>query len=102
VNLVYELPHSGWFDSVTCYNNYSTTKVSGTGLLDSQQNVIGCMFGKVKVLAYVDWISGRNMWFSAEPGIGIHALGEDKWHSRLDINIGFSSEPCTSGRSKPK
>jgi len=89
VNLVYDLPRSGWFDSITCYNNYSSAQVSGAGLRDSQQNVTGCMLGKGKVLAYVDWIAGRNMWFSAGPGIGIHQPGEDKWHSRLNVNIGY-------------
>jgi len=89
VNLIYDLPQSGWFDSITCYNNYSTAKVSGAGLRDSQQNATGCMFGKGKVLAYVDWIAGRNMWFSAGPGIGVFEPGQDKWHSRLNINIGY-------------
>jgi len=88
-NLVYDLPRSGWFDSITCYNNYSATLASGAGLRDSQQNATGCMFGKGKVLAYVDWIAGRNMWFSAGPGIGIHEPGQDRWHSRLNINIGY-------------
>jgi len=89
VNLIYELPQHGWFDSITCYNNYSTAIVSGKGLRDSQQNVTGCMFGKGKVLAYVDWIAGRNMWFSAGPGIGVYEPGQDQWHSRLNINIGY-------------
>jgi len=88
-NLVYALPRSGWFDSVTCYNNYSTTLVSGDGLHDSRQNVTGCMFGKGKTLTYVDWIAGYNMWFAGGPGIGIQEPGQDRWHSRLNINIAY-------------
>jgi len=33
--------------------------------------------------------AGRNMWFSAGPGIGVFEPGQDKWHSRLNINIGY-------------
>jgi len=88
-NLVYDLPRKGWFDSITCYNNYSTTLTSGPGLRDSQQNVTGCMLGKGKTLTYVDWIAGRNMWFSGGPGIGIHEPGQGGWHSRLNINIAY-------------
>jgi len=88
-NLVYRLPHSGWLDSITCYNNYSAALVSGKGLRDSQQNVTGCMFGKDKALLYVDWIAGYNMWFAGGPGIGIDESGQGRWHSRLNINLGF-------------
>jgi len=88
-NLIYNLPRTGWLDSITCYNNYSATLVSGAGLRNSQQNVTGCMFGKDKALLYVDWIAGRNMWFAGGPGIGIHEPGQDRWHSRLNINLGF-------------
>jgi len=89
VNFIYQIPRSGWLDSITCYNNYSATLVSGSGLRNSQQNVTGCMFGKDKALLYVDWIAGYNMWFINGPGIGIQEPGHGRWHSRLNINLGF-------------
>lgn len=88
-NLAWQLPVSGWLDTVTCYNNYSTTLVRGEGLRDSQQNVTGCSLAKGVMFTYVDWIAGRNMWFVGGPGIGIDEPGGDRWRSRLNINVGF-------------
>lgn len=88
-NVAWSFAETGWFDSITCYNDLSTTQVEGPGLADSWQNVTGCSFGKGPMLTYVDWIVGRNMWFVGGPGIGIDEPGGDQWRSRLNINIGF-------------
>jgi hypothetical protein len=90
VNLVRDFDVSGsWLDSLRCYNNLSTTRVSGTGLADSWQNVTGCSIGKGPMFTYFDWIVGRNMWFVGGPGIGISEPGGETWRSRLNVNVGF-------------
>lgn len=89
VNVAWTFERSGWFDSITCYNDYSTTRANGPALADSVQNVTGCSFAKGPMFTYVDWIAGRNMWFAGGPGIGIDAGGSDRWHSRLNVNVGF-------------
>jgi len=78
-----------WFDSLRCYNNLSTTRATGLTRANSWQNVFGCSVGKGPMFTYVDWISGRNMWFVGGPGVGISEPGGDRWRSRLNINLGF-------------
>jgi hypothetical protein len=41
------------------------------------------------MVTYVDWIAGNNMWFAGGPGIGIDDGSPSRWHSRLNVNIGF-------------
>lgn len=88
-NAAYDLPTPSWLDSLRCYNNLSTTQVSGAGRRDSWQNVTGCSIGRGPMFTYVDWIAGYNMWFIGGPGIGIDDPGGDRWRSRLNINFGF-------------
>lgn len=89
VNVARDLPTPGWLDSLRCYNNLSTTEVSGAARRDSWQNVTGCSIGRGPMFTYVDWIAGYNMWFIGGPGIGIDDPGGDRWRSRLNINFGF-------------
>jgi hypothetical protein len=88
-NVVREMPTPAWLDSLRCYNNLSTTQVSGAGRRDSWQNVTGCSIGRGPMFTYVDWIAGYNMWFIGGPGIGIDDAGGARWRSRLNINFGF-------------
>lgn len=88
-NLAYAWPQTGWLDAITCYNDLSTTQVSGDGLADSWQNVTGCSVAKGPMFTYIDWIAGRNMWFVGGPGVGVREPGGDRWRSRLNVNLGF-------------
>lgn len=88
-NLARDLPTPSWLDSLRCYNNLSTTQVSGQGRRDSWQNVTGCSIGRGPMFTYVDWIAGYNMWFIGGPGVGIDDAGGARWRSRLNINFGF-------------
>ncbi|MDH5824816.1 hypothetical protein QFW77_17745 [Luteimonas sp. RD2P54] len=90
-NLAWELPHTGWFDGITCYNDLSATfpVARAPGLRESWQNVTGCSFAKGAMFTYLDWIAGRNMWFVGGSGIGIDEPGSDRWRSRLNLNVGF-------------
>jgi len=91
LNVAWAAPRTGWFDGITCYNNLSATLPvdDAPTLGKSIQNVTGCSVGKGPMLTYVDWIAGRNMWFAGGDGIGIDAPGAQRWHSRLNVNIGF-------------
>jgi len=89
LNFAWSVSTPGWFDAITCYNDYSETRASGPGLRNSQMNVTGCYFAKDNARIYLDWIAGRNMWYVNGSGIGIDAPGSDGWHSRLGFNIGF-------------
>ncbi|ACV26765.1 hypothetical protein [Kangiella koreensis] len=76
-------------DKVVCYNDFTYTATSNKpGLTDSIQNVTGCTLIKDGLYTYIDWIAGKNMWFAGGPGIGVFD-GPEKWHSRLNINIGY-------------
>lgn len=76
-------------DSVTCYNDSTFIKASNySGLDDSIQNVTGCLLVKGGLYTYIDWIAGKNMWFSGGSGIGV-IEGPQEWNSRLNINIGY-------------
>lgn len=88
-NLAYAFGERGWFDVITCYSDFSTTRASGPGLADSWLNVTGCSFARGAMFTYVDWVTGRNMWFVGGPGVGIAEPGGDRTRARLNINIGF-------------
>lgn len=90
-NIAYSFGQKGWLDDITCYNNLSMTRPVGhrAGLRNSWQNVTGCSLQKGVMLTYVDWIAGRNMWFAGGDGIGISEGGPSRWHSRLNLNLGF-------------
>lgn len=78
-----------FLDKVVCYNDFTYTATPNKpGLTDSIQNVTGCTLIKDGLYTYIDWIAGKNMWFAGGPGIGIYN-GPEKWHSRLNINIGY-------------
>lgn len=87
-NLAYnfELPDS-WFDQVICYNNYSRLIKAAGGGRDSELNTVGCGVGAGPLFAYVDLILARNMLFFGEGSLA--AGGEDRWRSRLNINLGY-------------
>ena len=90
-NLAYSFGRQRWLDDVTCYNNLSMTRPvrRHQGVRDSWQNVTGCSLQKGVMLTYVDWIAGKNMWFAGGDGIGLDTGGPSRWHSRLNLNIGF-------------
>ncbi|MEX2499432.1 MAG: porin [Wenzhouxiangellaceae bacterium] len=73
----------------TCYNDFTFIDPKVDNGADSIQNVTGCSIVAGGVFAFVDWISGRNMWFAGGDGIGRSATTAGKWRSRLNVNIGF-------------
>lgn len=81
--------NNDFVDTLTCYNDHSYIRAAKRqGLGDSIQNVTGCMLAKGGIYTYIDWIAGKNMWFAGGSGVGIKN-GESRWHSRLNINIGY-------------
>jgi len=87
-NLAYNLP-SPWdrVDSITCYNDYSRLYKNLAGARDSRINTIGCAIGIGPLFTYVDYILAQNMpYFGAG---SLAAGGDDDWHGRFNVNIGF-------------
>ncbi|HEY7884581.1 MAG TPA: hypothetical protein VIC08_06480 [Cellvibrionaceae bacterium] len=87
-NLAYNIP-SPWqhIDSITCYNDYSRLFKAGPDMLDSQINTLGCAIGSGPLFTYVDYILANNMAYFGDGSMG--AGGENQWHSRFNVNIGF-------------
>ncbi|PLW82253.1 hypothetical protein CWI75_10770 [Kineobactrum sediminis] len=87
-NLAYNFD-SPWeeIDQITCYNDYSRLFKDSSGSLDSQINTLGCAIGSGPLFTYIDWILANNMAFFGNGSMA--GGGEDKWHSRFNINIGY-------------
>ncbi|WP_111642156.1 porin family protein [Marinimicrobium alkaliphilum] len=74
-------------DQITCYNDYSHMTKSTEGALDSRINTTGCAIGSGAIFTYVDHIYANNMAYFGNGSLA--GGGEDRWHSRLNVNIGF-------------
>ncbi|HEY7776500.1 MAG TPA: hypothetical protein VIC02_08160 [Kineobactrum sp.] len=87
-NLAYNFD-SPWeeIDQITCYNDYSRLFKDSAGSVDSQINTLGCAVGSGPLFTYIDWIMANNMAFFGNGSMA--GGGEDKWHSRFNINIGY-------------
>ena len=78
-----------FLETVTCYGDMSRVSPQ-TGLGDpSTQIVTGCLLQKGGFYTYVDWITGRNMWFAGGPGIGLVSDDVDPWKGRLNVNVAY-------------
>jgi hypothetical protein len=82
-------PGHRFLEDVTCYTDFSTVAPRASDLDSSTQIVTGCLLMKGGLYTYVDWITGRNMWFAGGPGIGLESVDPDPWKGRLNINMGF-------------
>ena len=71
---------------ITCYNDLTHISPRAGWQRESIQNVTGCSISAGGLYTYVDWIAGKNMWFSGGPGIG---LDDNRWRSRLNVNLGY-------------
>lgn len=87
-NLAYNFD-SPWpeVDQITCYNDYSRLYKDEAGSIDSQINTLGCAVGIGPLFTYFDWIVANNMAFFDNGSMA--GGGEDEWHSRVYINIGY-------------
>ncbi len=73
-------------DQLICYNDYSRL-FKDADFRDSRINTLGCALGSGPLFVYFDYILANNMaYFGAGSMAG---GGEDEWHSRLNINIGY-------------
>ncbi|MGQ9424466.1 porin [Gilvimarinus sp. F26214L] len=86
-NIAYNL-NSPWeqVEQIICYNDYSQL-FKNNGGTDSRINTIGCGIGSGALFTYVDYILANNMPYFG--GGSMATGGEDEWHGRLNINIGF-------------
>lgn len=72
-----------------CYNDFTWIEPRVGRSASSAQNVTGCSLLAGGLYTYIDWIVGRNMWFSGGDGIGLDGPDADQWKTRLNINVGF-------------
>lgn len=82
-------PGHRFLEAATCYTDFSTVAPRVSRLDSSTQIVTGCLLTKGGLYTYMDWITGRNMWFAGGPGIGLESVDPDPWKGRLNINMGF-------------
>jgi hypothetical protein len=87
-NVAYNID-SPWrgVDQIICYNNYSRLLKRSVQGRDSQINTVGCAIGSGPLFTYVDWIRANNMPFFGEGSMATG--GDDQWHNRFNINLGF-------------
>ena len=78
-----------FLESIKCYADLSKVFPNGDDTHTSTQIVTGCLLAKGGFNAYVDWITGQNMWFAGGPGIGLGGPEADDWNGRLNVNIAF-------------
>ena len=77
-------------DRITLFNDYSYLEKLHNGFNDSQQNVLGCTLSAGPVLVYLEWVYAKNQAWIGPAFDNSFADGPDnKWHSRLNVNIGF-------------
>lgn len=78
------------FDSITFYDDFSYLDKDKRSFLDSWQNVIGSSLSAGNFFIYFDVASGRNHpWLGPVWTDAFYLGGDDNWHTRFNINIGF-------------
>ena len=89
--LSYRLPVArGPLDEVTFYYDYSVLYKDVNGFPHSRQNVIGAAWTLGKWLIYTDLAFGKHHPFMGpDYGAALGAGGDDEWHRRFNINIGY-------------
>lgn len=87
-NVAYNLPVQ-WpkVDLVTCYSDFSVLRKDDSRFDDSYLHTIGCGIGSGPVFTYIDWIRGKNMVFFEDGSLA--GGGDNDWHDRFNINIGY-------------
>ncbi len=77
-------------DSVTLYDDFSFMDKDENNYFDSWQNVVGASVSAGNFFIYFDLASGRNhAWIGPDWTEAFSAGGDDEWHTRFNINIGF-------------
>lgn len=89
--LSYRLPIGrGPLDEVTFYYDYSALYKDVGGFPHSRQNVLGAAWTLGKWLVYTDLAFGKHHPFiGSDYGTALGAGGDDEWHRRFNINIGY-------------
>ena len=78
------------FDAITIYNDYSYLNKQRAAFNDSQQNVLGCSLAAGPLLVFLDWVYARNQsWIGPEWSDSFAAGPNNKWHSRVNLNVGI-------------
>ncbi|RFA30235.1 hypothetical protein CAI21_06340 [Alkalilimnicola ehrlichii] len=79
----------GPINKVSCYNNFTHIDPRVSNASESIQNVVGCSVAAGPTLTYIDWISGKNMWFAGGDGIGLSSETAGEWNHLFNVNIGY-------------
>ncbi len=91
VGIGYTIPIKDSFvDSVTFYDDFSFMHKDKADFLSSWQNVVGASVSAGNFFIYFDVASGRNhSWLGPDWTESFSSGGDDNWHTRFNINIGF-------------
>lgn len=77
-------------ENVKFYNDYSYMHKSKEGFKDSYMNVAGCSVSAGRVCIYADVAAAKNQPWISPDWEGSFAVGSDnKWHTRLNLNVGY-------------
>lgn len=81
---------SGWLKNILLYHDFGLLQKWNSRFNNSLQNVTGFMVTAGPIVSYVDYAMGKHQawlgpdWDAFGPG-----LGNNSWHSRFNINIGY-------------
>lgn len=77
-------------DSITLYDDFSYMHKFEDGFDDTIQNVLGAAIASGNWYIYIDLAQGRNQpWIGPVWTDALSSGGDNNWHTRFNINIGF-------------
>ena len=78
----------GPINKMTCYNDFSVLQKAKETFSDSKLNVMGCLVKAGPVLAFIDFMSAKNMTFFDEAS-SMGSGGDNQWKHRANLRLGY-------------
>ena len=88
-NIARDIPFNlGPINKLTCYNDFSVLQKSENTFNDSKLNVMGCLVKAGPILAFLDFMSAKNMTFFGDAD-SMGSGGDNQWKHRANIRLGY-------------